>query len=103
MNMPTKKELAKSFFGSIKRLQATGGFKPEPESLTEDFINPRSVIHLFCRGCGNVGELTEKGLRMCLDSEQKPYPEKIETGTYLASDGCPLCTGEDGNFEIKKI
>jgi hypothetical protein len=96
-------ELAEAFFGASRGPKAAGGFKPEPESITEGFINPRSIIHLFCRGCGTVGELTEKGLRIYLDYEKKPFPEKIEPGMYLASDGCPSCTCIDGNFEIRRI
>lgn len=98
-----EESLGASYFGPIKPLEATGGYQPEPESIYEELEGPNSIIHLFCRGCGNVTELTQKGLDMCLSSENKPTPPTIEKGMYLASDGCIMCDGKDGNFEIRKI
>jgi hypothetical protein len=95
--------LAEAYFGPVKALEVTGNFKPEPERLLESLEGPNSVIHLFCRGCGSVTELSQKGLETCLNMENKPIPPVIEQRMYLCSDGCIVCEEMYGNFEIRKI
>jgi hypothetical protein len=102
MDLPNKVKI--NLLGTtMKRLEADGSHKVDPEIILLPLEKAESVIRLFCTGCGFTFEQTREQAEKKLAAVSKTLPSIIEPNEYLESNGCGVCTGPGDSLEIKKV
>jgi len=95
-------EIKKSFFGQVKKIEATGGHTPDLGRLQKPLEGPDSVVRLFCTGCGTYVELTQRGAEIMVRPTNVSLPASLE-GNYLKTASCSACDGDDPTVTIEII
>jgi len=89
-------------FGVTGVAEATGGFEPNLIRLQEPLEGSKSVCYSFCTGCGNVLELTQKGVELLSDHVDQQIPDDL-SNIFFQTASCSCCDGTDKKVSIRII
>lgn len=94
--------VAQKLFGATKKLQCTGGYKPNQDQLTELATIPDTVlgvINLYCTGCGSIVHLNKEGGEALAQRGNISFPDSWKD-KYLKVEQCLVCGDEFKNPEL---
>lgn len=96
-----ERQIKESLFGGVRKLKADGGHSSNKQELLAPFRYD-GVLRAFCKGCGSLCELSEKGVQNLTRLAGVETPVFMEA-VYFEAERCCLCDEDYINVDLKEI